>query len=115
MSPQRMPARMSPQRIRMIEDMILARLAGGTQKRCLRAGGQLAAYCRRAPDQLSEEELRRHLLGLHQLDVARDVPDGALRAAVLSLPRLTICPSQAPPGQADTAGPKCPTRLYQRC
>ncbi len=62
---------MSPLRARMIEDMILAGLAEGTQKNYVRAVRQLAAYYRRTPDQLSEEEVRRYLLDLRRRGVAR--------------------------------------------
>jgi len=55
----------------MIEDMILAGLAEGTQKSYIRAVWQLAAYYRRAPDQISEEEVRRYLLDLRQRGLAR--------------------------------------------
>jgi hypothetical protein len=62
---------MSPQRARMIEDMILAGLAQGTQKLYVQAVRRLAAHYRRPPDQLSEEEVRSYLLGLRQRGVAR--------------------------------------------
>jgi Phage integrase, N-terminal SAM-like domain len=62
---------MSPQRTLMIEAMILAGLSEGTQEAYVRAVRQLAAYYRRAPDQLSEEEVRRYLLDLRQRGVAR--------------------------------------------
>jgi hypothetical protein len=62
---------MSPQRALMIEAMILAGLAKGTQEAYVRAVRQLAAYYRRAPDQLGEEEVRRYLLALRQRGVAR--------------------------------------------
>jgi len=55
----------------MIEDMILAGLAEGTQKQYVRAVWKLAAYYRRAPDQLSEEEVRAYLLDLRRRGVAR--------------------------------------------
>ena len=61
---------MSPLRARMIEDMILAGLSEGTQREYLRAVRQLTAYYRRAPDQLSEEEVRAYLLVLCQRGVA---------------------------------------------
>jgi predicted DNA-binding transcriptional regulator YafY len=51
----------------MIEDMILAGLAVGTQKIYTQAVYRLAAHYRRSPDQLSEEEVRAYLLGLRQL------------------------------------------------
>jgi hypothetical protein len=63
--------RVSPQRIRLIEDMTLAGLAEGTREKYVRAVWQLAAYYRRAPDQLSEEEVRAYLLDLRQRGVAR--------------------------------------------
>jgi hypothetical protein len=62
---------MSPQRTLMIEAMILAGLAEGTQEAYVRAVRQLAAYYRRSPDQLSEDEVRRYLLDLRQRGVAR--------------------------------------------
>jgi len=62
---------MSPQRARMIEDMILAGLAGGTQKLYVQAVRRLAAHYHRSPDLLSEEEVRSYLLGLRQRGVAR--------------------------------------------
>jgi len=57
---------MSPLRARMIEDMILAGLSKGTQREYLRAVWQLAKHYRRAPDQLSEDEVRCYLLALRQ-------------------------------------------------
>ena len=72
MSRKRMSSkRVSPQRIRMIEDMTLAGLAEGTREKYVRAVWQLVAYYRRAPDQLSEEEVRAYLLDLRQRGVAR--------------------------------------------
>ena len=62
---------MSPQRQRMIEAMILAGLSEGTQAVYLRAVWPLAKHYRRAPDQLSEEEVRAYLLDLRQRGVAR--------------------------------------------
>src|SRR6476646_2122488 len=52
---------MSPLRARMIEDVTLAGLALGTQQVYIRAVCQLAAHCRRSPDQLSEEEVRAYV------------------------------------------------------
>ena len=62
---------MSPQRARMIDDMILAGLAEGTRKLYVQAVRRLAAHYRRSPDQLSEEEVRTYLLELRQRGVAR--------------------------------------------
>ncbi len=62
---------MSPQRVRMIEDMILAGLAERTRKLYVQAVRRLAAHYRRSPDLLSEEEVRSYLLGLRQGGVAR--------------------------------------------
>jgi hypothetical protein len=54
----------------MIEAMILAGLAERTQEAYARAVRQLAAFYRRARDQLSEEDVRRYLLGLRRRGVA---------------------------------------------
>ena len=62
---------MSALRLRMIEDMRLAGLASGTQANYVHAVRSLAAHYRRAPDQLSEEEVRAYLLGLRERGVAR--------------------------------------------
>ena len=62
---------MSPQRARMIDDMILAGLAEGTRKLYVQAVRRLAAHYRRSPDLVSEEEVRSYLLGLRQRGVAR--------------------------------------------
>jgi integrase/recombinase XerD len=57
---------MSPQRARMIDDMILAGLAEGTRKLYVQAVRRLAAHYHRSPDLLSEEEVRNYLLGLRR-------------------------------------------------
>ena len=62
---------MSPQRARMIDDMILAGLAEGTRKLYVQAVRRLAAHYHRSRDLLSEEEVRGYLLGLCQRGVAR--------------------------------------------
>jgi len=49
---------MSPLRQRMIEEMKLAGLASATQAIYIAAVCSLAAYYRRSPDELSEEEVR---------------------------------------------------------
>ena len=61
---------MSPLRARMIEDMTLAGLAGGTRQIYIQAVDKLAKHYRRSPDQLSEEEVRAYLLDLRQRGVA---------------------------------------------
>ena len=61
---------MTPLRMRMIEDMTLAGLAPGTQANYLAGVRHLAAYYRRSPDQLSEEEVRAYLLALRDRGVA---------------------------------------------
>ena len=48
---------MSPQRARMIEDMILAGLAGGNPKALCSGVRWLAAHYHRLADLLSEEEV----------------------------------------------------------
>ena len=51
-------------RQRMIEDMQLRGLAPRTQEAYAAAVEQLAKYYRKAPDDISEEELRQYLLYL---------------------------------------------------
>ncbi|HMN29030.1 MAG TPA: site-specific integrase [Caldilineaceae bacterium] len=55
---------MTPLRQRMIEDMQLAGKSQQTQRRYVSAVRQLAAYYKRSPDQISEEELRAYFLYL---------------------------------------------------
>ena len=55
---------MTALRRRMIEDMELAGLCEGTQKRYLTAVAHLAETYHRSPDRISEEEVRRHVLSL---------------------------------------------------
>lgn len=62
---------MTPLRKRMIEDMTLAGLSAGTQTQYVRAVRGLAAYYRRSPDELSEEEVRRYLLAIRERGAAR--------------------------------------------
>ena len=62
---------MSALRTRMIDDMNLAGLAKGTQQMYVSAVRRLAAQYRRAPDQLTEEEMRSYLLQLRQRGAAR--------------------------------------------
>jgi hypothetical protein len=62
---------MSPLRQRMIEEMKLAGLAPATQAIYIAAVCSLAAYYRRSPDELSEEEVRPYLLSLRERGVAR--------------------------------------------
>src|ERR1700721_781194 len=61
---------MTPLRLQMIEDMKSAGLAAATQTVYIDAVRRLAAHYRRSPDQLSEEEVRRYLLGLRERGVA---------------------------------------------
>ena len=60
---------MSRLRERMIEDMRLAGLAAGTQANYVRAVAQLACHYNASPDRLNEEQVRRYLLDL--VDVQR--------------------------------------------
>jgi len=55
---------MTPLRSKMIDDMQAAGLMASTQAVYLRAVRALAAHYRRAPDQLSEAEVRAYLLHL---------------------------------------------------
>jgi integrase/recombinase XerD len=62
---------MSPQRPRMIDDLILAGLAEGTRKLRVEVVRWLAGRYHRPPDLLSKEEVRSYLLGIRQRGVAR--------------------------------------------
>lgn len=55
---------MTALRRRMIEDMRLAGLSEGTQKRYLTGVAHLAKAYGRPPDRISEEEVRKHVLRL---------------------------------------------------
>lgn len=57
---------MTPLRQRMIEDMQLRGLARGTQRAYVRAVRRLAEYYGKAPDQISDEELRGYFVYLIQ-------------------------------------------------
>jgi len=61
---------MTPLRLRMIEDMNSSGLTTGTQTVYIDAVRGLAKYYGRAPDQLSEEEVRRYLLSLRERGLA---------------------------------------------
>ena len=49
---------------RMMEDMVLAGLSEGTQKRYLSVMTHLAKTYNRSPDRITEEEIRKHMLSL---------------------------------------------------
>jgi len=55
---------MTALRRRMIEDMVLAGLSEGTQKRYLTGVAYLARTYKRSPDRITEDEVRRHVLHL---------------------------------------------------
>jgi hypothetical protein len=61
---------MTALRSRMTEDMRVAGLAAGTQRIYLGGVRRLAKHYRRAPDELSEAEVRAYLLGLREQGVA---------------------------------------------
>jgi hypothetical protein len=61
---------MTALRLRMLEDMRVAGLAAGTQRIYLDGVRRLARHYRRAPDALSEAEVRAYLLGLRERGVA---------------------------------------------
>jgi Phage integrase, N-terminal SAM-like domain len=61
---------MTPLRSRMTEDMRVAGLAAGTQRIYLDGVRRLATHYRRAPDELSEAEVRTYLLGFRERGVA---------------------------------------------
>jgi Phage integrase, N-terminal SAM-like domain len=61
---------MTALRSRMTEDMRVAGLAAGTQRIYLDGVRRLAKHYRRAPDELSEAEVRAYLLELRERGVA---------------------------------------------
>jgi len=61
---------MTPLRSQMIEDMRSAGLAPGTQVVYLDAVHRLAEHYHRSPAELSEDEVRRYLLGLRERGLA---------------------------------------------
>ncbi len=61
---------MTDLRKRMIQDMSLAGLAAGTQDNYARAVAQLARYFNLRPDRLTEEQVRRYLLDLIEVQHA---------------------------------------------
>jgi hypothetical protein len=61
---------MTALRLQMMEDMRVAGLAAGTQRIYLDGVRRLAKHYRRAPDKLSEAEVRAYLLGLRDRGVA---------------------------------------------
>lgn len=73
---------MTPLRRKMIEDMQLHGLSGATQKSYVGHVRQLAAYYRRSPAQLSEEEVRRYLLYLQNEKRAAPATCGVAVAAL---------------------------------
>lgn len=61
---------MTELRRRMIQDMTLAGLAAGTQANYVRAVAQLALRYGISPDRLGEEQVRRYLLDLIEVQQA---------------------------------------------
>ena len=62
---------MTPLRQRMLDEMKLAGLMASTQKVYVREVRRLAAYYRRCPAELSQDEVRRYLLAEHGRGVAQ--------------------------------------------
>ena len=62
---------MTPLRQRMLDEMKLAGLMASTQKVYVREVRRLAAYYRRCPAELSQDEVRRYLLAVHGRGVAQ--------------------------------------------
>ena len=108
---------MSPLRMRMIEDMKLAGLSPGTQATYIDAVGKLAAYYRRSPDQLSEEEVRAYILHLRERGAARGTFKATITASSICIdtgqPRLgavrkkrSVCRDRSGcPARLPTPGP----------
>ena len=72
----------SPLRRRMIEDMQLAGLTGGTQKAYIAAICALQRHTGIRPDRLSEEEVRRYLIYLRE---EKKVAKGTFQATYYGL------------------------------
>jgi integrase/recombinase XerD len=72
---------MTPLRCRMIEDMRLAGLTARSQAIYVKAVRRLAAYYRRSPGELSEEEVRSYLVKLRDRGAAR----GTFKVAVYAV------------------------------
>jgi len=67
---------MTALRRRMIEDMQLAGLSAGTQKRYLTGVAHLAKAYGRPPDRITEDEVRKHVLRLRD---GRGVAQGTFK------------------------------------
>jgi len=72
---------MTALRQRMLDEMRLVGLAASTQKIYIREVRELAAYYRRCPSSLSQEEVRQYLLTVH----GRGVAQGTFKTCVAGL------------------------------
>jgi len=73
---------MTALRERMLEDLQLHGFAEKTQEAYLRAVRQLAAYCKKPPDQITEEELREYFL---YLKIEKGVSPSTCRVALYGI------------------------------
>ena len=100
---------MSPLRMRMIEDMKLAGLSPGTQATYIDAVRKLAAYYRRSPDQLSEEEVRAYILHLRERGAARGTFSDLYRSRSAAIGRCSQ--KKDPSAETEAVAPRaCPRR-----
>ncbi len=82
---------MTALRERMLEDLRLHGFAEKTQEAYLRAVRQLAEYCKKPPDQITEEELREYFL---YLKIEKGVSPSTCRVALYGIKFLylkTLC------------------------
>jgi len=77
---------MTALRKRMTEDLQLHGFAEKTQEAYLRAVRQLAAYCKKPPDQITEEELREYFL---YLKIEKGVSPSTCRVALYGIKFFT--------------------------
>lgn len=99
---------MSSLRARMEADLILANFAEDTKRRYLAAGRNLARWCRRSPEELTEAEVRAFLV--HLLE-ERKKSASSVHAAVAGLKFLFGVTLQRPEVAARLPWPKVPQRL----
>ncbi len=78
---------MTALRERMLEDLRLHGFAEKTQEAYLRAVRQLAAYCKKPPDQITEEELREYFL---YLKIEKGVSPSTCRVALYGIKFLYL-------------------------
>src|SRR5262249_60754074 len=107
---------MTPLRQRMLEDMQMRNLSGGTQRVYVRAVAQLARHYQKSPDQLGREDIRSYLVGLVQKRRGGPGTDNQIRRApevfFQEAPRPAGGPRPAVLRKAPEERPRGPQRMY---